>query len=115
MLGNGIGEYGFEENTGYDELEQYDLDNYATHTNIFDDDDLIETDTLTPPNNWFCCDNNDVSENVVPTTNAGDFALKAEEVVQTGPYVSCHVIMNQCGSLLTREKSHQWFQATDFF
>ena len=43
---------------------------------MFDEDYLIETDTLTPSNNWFGCDNKDFSENVVPTINAGEFAFK---------------------------------------
>ena len=87
---------------GFKELEQDDIGNYATHTNVFNQEDQIETDPLTPPNNWFGCDNKDISENIVPTTNSVDFAFKVEEVVKKSHYVSGHVIINQCGSLLTR-------------
>ena len=62
---------------------------------MFYDDDIIETNPLTNTNNWFGCDKNDVYENVVPTTNAGDFAFEVEEVVQKGNCVSGHVIMEQ--------------------
>ena len=70
---------------------------------MFDDNDLIETYPLITPNNWFVCDNNNFSKNVAPTTNAGEFELKLEKVVQKGHYVSGHVIMKQCGSLITRK------------
>ena len=70
---------------------------------MFDEEDIIETNYLIPSNNWFGCDNNYFSENVVPTTNAGEFSFKVEEVVQKCHFVSGHVIMNQHGSLLNRE------------
>ena len=50
---------------------------------FFDDDDLIETDTLTTSNNYLGCDNNYFSENIAPTTNDDVFAFEVEEVVQT--------------------------------
>ena len=49
---------------------------------MFDDNNLIETDPLNPPNNWFGCDDIGVSENVVPTTNSGNYAFKVEVVVE---------------------------------
>ena len=67
------------------------------------DYDIIGNYCLTPSSNWFGCNNNNFSENSVTTTNTSKFALKIEEVVQKGHYVSGHVIMNQHGSLLTRE------------
>ena len=73
---------------------------------MFDDDNLMENYPLITSNNWFGYDNNNFSENFVPTTNAGEFELKIEEVLQKCHYVSGHVIMNQCGSLLTR-KNHR--------
>ena len=78
---------------GFKELEQDDIGNYATHTNVFNQEDQIETDPLTPPNNWFSCNNNYVSEDGVPTTDAGEFSLKLEKVVQNGHFVSGCVIM----------------------
>ena len=72
---------------------------------MFGDDNLIETDTLNIPNNWSGCKKNYVYGNVVPTTNDVKFEFKVEEVVQNIYYVSGHVIVNQCGSLLTR-KNH---------
>ena len=45
---------------------------------MFDDDDQIETDPLTSSISWFGCDNNDISENVVPTTNTGIFSSEVE-------------------------------------
>ena len=89
----GIEENFVEENKGYRKIEQYDIDNYVTHTIVFDDNNIIGINPLITSNNWFGCDNNYFSENVVPTTNAGEFSFKVEEVVQKCHFVSGHVIM----------------------
>ena len=49
---------------------------------MFDDEDLIKPDPLISSSDWFGCDNNCFSENVVPTKNSVEFAFEVEEVVQ---------------------------------
>ena len=57
--------------------------------------------------------NDDIANlvNVIPTTNAGEFASPIEEETQYGGTfgnikISGHVLLSQCGTLLTRKK-HQ--------
>ena len=40
---------------------------------MFYDNDIIDTDPLTPPNICSGCDNNYVYDNFGPTTNSGEF------------------------------------------
>ena len=40
----------------------------------------------------------------LPYTNAGEYAFQIEEEIPKGKFISGHVILNQCGSLLTRAK-----------
>jgi len=56
-------------------------------------------------------DNHDSFVNQMPFTNAGKFALSIEEETKYGGtqgaiVISGHVLLNQCGTLLTRRK-HQ--------
>ena len=44
----------------------------------------------------------DIDPEYFPTTLAGDKAFLVEEDIPKGQYVSDHVVMNQCGSLLNR-------------
>ena len=65
--------------------EEDNIDDFV----VVPDDDDIPSDEVFPE--YF------------PTTYAGDRAYVVKEDVQHGQYVSGHVIMNQCGSLLNRE------------
>ena len=87
-------------------IEPDNLDDFVTSNEIDDDNDNEDND----PNNisWF--GRNDETEtndpaDAIPTTHAGKFAFEIEEEIQKGQYVSGHVIMNQCGSLLTRKNN----------
>ena len=95
-----------------DNIDEEINDNELPFQNILErDPDLLERDDFDdfvtsgePPD---IEDNFTGENNVIPTTNAGEFAFEIEEDVPTDRvYVSGHVILNQNGTVLTRKK-HQ--------
>ena len=83
------------------------LDDFVTSNDILDDDNDDEDNN---PNNisWFGrndeIETNDPAD-AIPTTHAGEFGFEIEEEIEKERYVSSHVIMNQCGSLLNRKNN----------
>ena len=67
-------------------FEDDDLDNFVT---VGEDTDIITEN---------------IEYDELPTTTAGDVAFTVHEERPKGQYVSGHVIMNQCGSLLNRNE-----------
>ena len=60
--------------------------------------------------------NDEVVEEYFPSTLAGEEGYVVEEVIPKGQYVSGHVILNQCGSLLNRnDKEIVGYKAQKYF
>lgn len=84
---------------------------------MLDDLDVEENETcfdkLVIPNNNYLDDdedsNDDNSDNedfVIPTTNIGENGITIGTYEDDNKYISGHVILNQCGSLLSRTDNH---------
>ena len=76
-----------------DEEEKISLDNMLVHY-IDEYEDVLEDEDEK--------DNNCV----MPSTNSGDIAFNVEDKFNSFQNVDGHVILNQCGSLLSRKDSH---------
>jgi hypothetical protein len=77
----------------HDALERDDFDNFVTSSD--------------PPDMPVVDENEMFNQASIPTTNAGEFAFEVEEEIPDDRvHISGHVILNQCGSVLTRKK-HQ--------
>ena len=95
-------------------FREEDIDNSIgnlSDINLISNDhyDNFATESHNPdgPNEENDEDANDLSFDSFPSTNIGEFAFEVEEEIpKKGVYVSGHVILNQCGSILTR-KTHQ--------
>ena len=74
-----------------------DIDQYVTTANEEYNDDFDDLSEI---------DDEDFEGQLddLPTTNAGEYAFEIVEDKPIGKYISGHVILNQCGSLLTRAK-----------
>ena len=58
----------------------------------------------------------DIIPESLPTTNAGEVAFTIEEEIPKGMYIGNHVILNQCGSLLSRKDSTiEWYKYQKHF
>ena len=94
--GNDQNGYGGEEN---DILQKDDFDDFLTSTY---DPDIPNTELNDNDEDAFNFD-------PIPTTNAGEFAYEvSDEMIKSGTFgdmvISGHVLLNQCGTLLTRKK-----------
>ena len=100
------------EDTMIDQLEE--TDNFEDFLMTCSDPDLPSSEQEEDPNNDPIEEINgqlDYSKNLFESTNAGEHAITVEEDninkgINEDITISGHVIMNQCGSLLTR-KTHQ--------
>ena len=81
-----------EPSTRRSRLSRDDIDQYVTTADT--DYDNIYTD--------FNDDEIEDHLDDLPTTNAGEYAFQIELEETIGKHISGHVLMNQCGSLLTR-------------
>ena len=86
-------------------FEKDDFDEFFVST-IDPDIDINDTEEIGLPAN-----SNTSQCQVCPTTNAGDTAFTIEETTKYGGtsgkiHIAGHVLLNQCGTLLTRKK-HQ--------
>jgi hypothetical protein len=123
-----VSEEGFDsdgENLFINEEESLASDDDSTESHMLTRDDFDEflTSSEGPdmPFNEIIEEESEFNNKPIPTTNSGEYAFEIEdERIVSGHYndvvVSGNVIMNQCGTLLTRKKHqikgsslHKWF------
>ena len=94
---------------------EHNIESEQEHQNIIEVDDIDNFLINTEDTDFLTIDDNDMDTNnhldYIPTTNAGQVAMEIEEQTKYGGSfsnikVSGHVLLNQCGTLLTRKK-HQ--------
>lgn len=93
-----------EDDDTIDDDSEDAADLYSREENGFDDtlDDSIFDDVLLT-NEDYVDESDDINLDFIPMTNSAETAITIqEEDVPKGIYVSGHVILNQCGSLLVR-------------
>ena len=98
-------------------LDQYDLDDnigvaIATteeeyEENIFFPDEITrdEIDEFVTRSDMAEMNEEDIIPESLPTTDTGDYAYTIEEELPKGTSVNGHIILNQCGSILSRKYS----------
>ena len=81
-------------------LERDDLDEYMINGGggFGGEDDMSNDGSLIGVTN-------EDDEFYIPTTDAGELAVEIEETGKRGTNVSSHVLLNQCGSILTRKRN----------
>lgn len=101
-------EYGVVEDCSLDgqenDTDNYDqqegFQNFVTQGGLFEDFDALNIEGDDDSNKDDA--HNDVT--LIPTTDAGNMCVEVEQKSGIGSYLSGHVILNQCGSLLSRLK-----------